>query len=123
MIKNILFVAIGGGIGSVFRYVSSFLLLRYFQKAVYLATFSVNIVGCLLIGLLIGYFSKNLQIEENYKLLLITGFCGGFTTFSTFALENLQLIQNGNYISLITYTTFSILLGIVGVWSGILIMK
>ena len=123
MIKNILFVAIGGSLGSVLRYLTSILLVRYFQTAVYLATFSVNLIGCFLIGLILGFFTKNVQLDESYKLLLITGFCGGFTTFSAFAAENIQLIQSGDYIPFISYTLLSIILGIVGVWGGIILMK
>ena len=82
--KQFLLVFIGGGFGSILRYYISKNLNAYYSNF-YLGTFLVNIIGCLLIGILIGLSLKNNYISENQTLLLATGFCGGFTTFSTFA--------------------------------------
>src|SRR5690606_29783141 len=110
-------------IGSSFRYLTSFLTQKYVQSLFPWATFLVNVVGCLLIGILIGFFTKQHIESSNLKLLFITGFCGGFTTFSAFALENIKLFQSGNSLLALLYITLSVLLGIFAVWTGIIIMK
>ena len=118
MIKNIFLVLLGGGIGSVVRYLLSYFLTRNSTTQFPWATFITNGLGCLLIGLLFGYIQKNNVQNETLKLLLITGFCGGFTTFSTFSLENIQFIQNQNYNLALLYTISSIFIGFLGVLIG-----
>ena len=118
MIKSIFFVGIGGAIGSVMRYLLGVLGAHYFKGTFPIATFITNFLGCLIIGLLIGYFGKSNEINPQFRLLLITGFCGGFTTFSTFAAENVQLLENGNYGLLLGNVVGSIVLGIGGVILG-----
>lgn len=118
MIKNIFLVLLGGGIGSVVRYLLSYFLTKNSTTQFPWATFIANALGCLLIGLLFGYIQKNNVQNESLKLLLITGFCGGFTTFSTFSLENIQFIQNQNYNLALLYTISSIFIGFLGVLIG-----
>lgn len=118
MIKSIFFVGIGGAIGSVMRYLLGVVSTHYFKGTFPIATFITNFLGCLIIGLLIGYFGKNNEINPQLKLLLITGFCGGLTTFSTFAAENVQLLENGNYGLLFANVAGSVVLGIGGVILG-----
>ena len=123
MVKNIIFVALGGGMGSVLRYLCNVFINKSYPNKAYIATFLVNIIGCFLIGLLIGHFQKNPTENEAFKLLLITGFCGGFTTFSTFGLENFNLLQSQNYILTLLYIMLSIVIGIAFVGIGIYSIK
>jgi CrcB protein len=119
MLKNIVLVGLGGAIGSVLRYVSSIFVDRYFSSVFPWATFAVNIVGCLLVGLLLGIFERQQLATAEIRLLFVTGFCGGYTTFSTFAAENLTLIQYEQFGLAVLYTVLSVLIGIAAVWLGI----
>lgn len=123
MIKNLILVAIGGASGSVLRYLIHCLVSKKSLSNFPYQTFIVNIVGCLLIGILVGYFSRFQNENESLKLLLITGFCGGFTTFSAFGLENVNMIQNQNYQLALIYTSLSLIIGILAVGLGIFISK
>lgn len=114
--RNLVYIFLGGGVGSVLRY----LISMYTQKLVKigsfpLGTFLVNILGCFMIGFLTSYFMKS----DNYlKYLLITGLCGGFTTFSTFSIENYSLWENQQFATLILYIVLSVLIGFIAVFSG-----
>ncbi|MCO5261078.1 MAG: fluoride efflux transporter CrcB [Crocinitomicaceae bacterium] len=121
--KAILLVGLGGGVGSIFRYLTSLLVIQKNSTSFPLATFIVNTAGCLLIGLFIGFLEKSQVVNNDLKLLLVTGFCGGFTTFSTFANENIFLFQSGNYLTAISYTLLSLIIGILFVFIGLYITK
>ena len=123
MLKTILLVGIGGAIGSIFRYVTHWATTKYFQGSFPLSTFLVNILGSLLIGLFIGYLGKYFPENHPLKFLLIVGFCGGFTTFSSFALENYNLLQNNNQITAYIYMAASIVLTISAVGLGSYLSK
>ena len=123
MLKTILLVGIGGAIGSIFRYVTHWATTKYFQGSFPLSTFLVNILGSLLIGLFIGYLGKYFPENHPLKFLLIVGFCGGFTTFSSFALENYNLLQNNNQITAYIYIASSIILTITAVGLGSYLSK
>ena len=115
MIRNLLLVALGGGVGSVLRY-----LLSGMNASFPWGTFAVNILGSLIIGLLVGLVSKGVLSAE-MKLLLVTGFCGGFTTFSTFANESLGMMKAGDVLMMALYVGVSVALGILAVWLGMMI--
>ena len=123
MLKNLIFVAIGGASGSILRYLIHWIISKKSTSQFPYQTVLVNILGCLLIGILIGYFAENQNVNEALKLLLITGFCGGFTTFSAFGLENITMLQNQNYQMAISYTLVSLIFGILAVGFGIYITK
>lgn len=123
MIKAIIIVFFGGGIGSVFRYLTSVFTERYVQSTFPWATFFVNVVGCLIVGILAGLIAKQQLTSPDLKLLFVTGFCGGFTTFSAFALENIKLFQNGNSLLALLYIALSVILGVFAVWTGMMITK
>ena len=116
MLKNILLVALGGAVGSVCRYVISCFSHTSFPWG----TFAVNILGSLLIGLLVGWTTKGV-ISDGIKLLLITGFCGGFTTFSTFANESFGMMKAGDVLQMALYVGVSVVIGILAVWGGMVL--
>lgn len=123
MIKSILLVGLGGGVGSILRYLSSLLVNRYFSTAFPLATFTVNIIGCLIIGLVAGFLQKQLHDNTNIHLLFITGFCGGYTTFSAFAIENVNLLQGNSPFTAFGYIAASIVAGLAAVWLGLAVAQ
>ena len=112
MIRNLLLVALGGAVGSVLRY-----LLSSINTSFPWGTFAVNILGSLLIGLLVGLVSKGVLSPE-MKLLMVTGFCGGFTTFSTFANESFGMMKVGDVLQMALYVGVSVVIGILAVWGG-----
>ncbi len=120
--KQAFLVFLGGGIGSCLRYYISKTLNPIFS-GFYLGTFLVNVLGCLLIGLILGYALKDSVLSQGHILLLATGFCGGFTTFSPVAFENFNLVKAGDYINFSLYTVGSILTGLLAVVIGIWIAK
>ena len=121
MIKNILIVGAGSFIGGAWRYLIS-LLLKYTSGFPW-ATFIINLLGCLIIGLLWGLFTRFTNVSQQLVLFLSVGFCGGFTTFSTFSKESFQLIQSGNWLYFSLYVAGSIILGILLVATGYQIAK
>lgn len=123
MIRTLLLIGLGGGLGSIFRYLTSLAVGKLIHHTYPFPTFAVNIIGCFLIGLLIGFFERMQLPNPNLKYLLITGFCGGYTTFSTFTSENWNLIQSGNVLLAILYISASIILGLLAIYAGIIIAK
>jgi CrcB protein len=120
--KHIAYVVLGSATGGTLRYMMSlYFIAKGFNKFPW-ATLSVNLLGCFLIGAIYAISEKSIQ-GENIKLLLATGFCGGFTTFSAFAMENLQLIKLGATTFAITYITLSVLLGILLAFIGYFLFK
>ena len=117
MIRNMLFVALGGAIGSVARYLVSKMVNESFSSCFPLATMLVNIAGCVLIGIFLS-LSERFSLGEGSRLLLTVGLCGGFTTFSTFMNENLLLLRVGSIGQLALYAGGSVALGLLGVFAG-----
>lgn len=120
--KQALLVFLGGGLGSVARYLLS-LKLNNFENAMPYGTLLANVLGSLIIGLIFGYTAKSGALTENHSLLLATGFCGGFTTFSAFAYENHLYIKNGDYFGMLPYMTVTFVLGITAVFLGLYLSK
>jgi CrcB protein len=120
--KQFALVFLGGGIGSMLRYGISKTLNTYLQHF-FLGTFMVNVIGCLLIGLIIGFSLKGNVISENQTLLLATGFCGGFTTFSAFTFEEYALLKDGEFLNFSIYALASIITGLLAVFVGLWLAK
>ncbi|EMQ94524.1 CrcB protein [Xanthomarina gelatinilytica] len=120
--KQLLLVFIGGGIGSVLRYILGKYLNSY-QTGIPYGTFIANILGSLLIGIILGLAAKNNSISQNHTLLLATGFCGGFTTFSAFAYENHIFLKAGDFTSFAIYTITSFAVGFLAVFLGMFLVK
>ena len=121
MIKNLLLVFLGGGLGSSLRY----LLSKYLNDGGVIpqGTLVVNVLGSFLLGLALGWFIKQDMLNHQLYFLVAIGFCGGFTTFSTFSFENFNMIKSGDYISFSIYFLGSIILGIFAIFLGIMLSR
>ena len=122
MLKEIIAVFIGGGIGSSLRYLIS--KFSFISSASFpYSTFITNIIGCFILGLTLGYFLKSNNQNSLMFTFLTIGICGGFTTFSTFSSEGLTLINSGNYSTFLIYTLVSVILGVLAVYLGAILSK
>ncbi|WP_293049341.1 fluoride efflux transporter CrcB [Paludibacter sp.] len=118
MFKTILIVGSGGFIGSVARFYVSKLNLHVDFLSIPVGTLLVNVLGCFIIGFLTGIADKSAILTVEWRMFLMVGICGGFTTFSSFANENLMLLHNGLILSILLYTGLSIFLGFTAVYLG-----
>jgi CrcB protein len=115
-------VGIGSFLGGGLRYLISVFFNQKVNPDFPYATLSVNLFGCLLIGVFYGLFEKSV-INNDWKLFLTTGLCGGFTTFSAFSNESLELYKQGNLMSMLFYILVSIFVGIALTYAGYLMAK
>jgi CrcB protein len=123
MIKNFLIVGLGGASGSMLRYAVQKIFQVQTAAAFPTGTLLVNIAGCFLIGILWSLASRSLTWNDEMKLLLMTGFCGGFTTFSAFTLEGIGLLKENRTVLFVIYLTASVLGGLLATFIGIRIVK
>ena len=115
MLKQFILVGLGGALGSMLRFWAG----NAFKRSDFpYATLLINITGCFLIGLVWSYFAKHELQDQAWKSFLAAGLCGGFTTFSAFSLENLQLIQEGRWPVAVMYAMTSVVGGLIAVWAG-----
>ena len=121
--KDILLVGLGGGVGSIARFLCQRSVSAWYPHAFPFGTLIVNFLGCFLIGLLLGLAEKGSFVKPELKLLLVTGFCGGYTTFSAFAAENIQLLRDGRLLYFTLYTVGSVVLGILAAFAGLSLVK
>jgi CrcB protein len=121
MFKQILLIGFGGFVGSVARYYVSKLNLSFDVLSIPLGTLLVNVTGSFILGFLTGVVVKSPILTVEWRQFLMVGVCGGFTTFSTFANENLSLLHSGQFFSIVLYTSLSIILGFSAVYLGYVI--
>jgi CrcB protein len=121
--RPLLFVGIGGGIGSIFRYLLSVFVGRHVPIVFPLGTFLVNISGCFLIGIFYSFATKYTGFNAEWRLFLITGICGGYTTFSTFSYDGLILLRQGSNLSFLLYMIGSVVLGLLATFAGAALFK
>ncbi|GAB4159819.1 MAG: fluoride efflux transporter CrcB [Winogradskyella sp.] len=120
--KQLILVFIGGGFGSALRFLIG-KWLNSSETGIPYGTFATNILGSLLIGIILGVAAKNDSLTQNQTLLLATGFCGGFTTFSTFAYENHVFLKSGDFMHFAIYTIASFIVGFLAVFLGMYLAK
>jgi CrcB protein len=115
--QALLLVALGGAVGSVLRYQTGALVLRHTGPMAFpWGTFAVNVAGCLIAGVLAGLGERHAFLTAELRLLLFTGFLGGFTTFSAFGVETIALIERGEWAVAATYVAASVLCALAALW-------
>jgi fluoride exporter len=122
-VKLLLYIFLGGGIGSVCRYLLTLSVNRQLTTAFPTGTFVVNVTGCFLIGLLYGIAIRYSWFNAEWRLFLITGICGGYTTFSAFSYEAVGLVREGNYGYFLLYVAGSVVLGLLATMGGTALMR
>jgi fluoride exporter len=121
--RILLLIFIGGGLGSLMRYLISRWITGAVVSAFPYGTFIVNIIGCFLIGFIMFYTERFGSQSIQWRLFLVTGLCGGFTTFSSFSFENVQLINDHRIFVFLLYTICSVTLGIFATYFGIVVAR
>ncbi|ACT59736.1 fluoride efflux transporter CrcB [Hirschia baltica] len=121
--QNIVLVALGGAIGATARYSLSGFMLRVFGPGMPWGTFSANILGSLLLGVLTGWLAFKIDGGNNWRLFLATGVMGGFTTFSTFSLETMLMIERKAYLQAASYALGTLALGVIAMFIGLMIAR
>src|SRR5436190_19411822 len=117
-----LLIALGGAVGSLLRYLLGGAVQRMSASGFPIGTMFVNVSGCFVIGILVRQF-MNMQLSPDLRALLIVGFCGGFTTFSTFSAETLGLIDGGEYARATGYVVLSVGLCLAATLAGMTVMR
>lgn len=123
MWQNIFIVGLGGFLGAIARYGLSLAIPRQEPSSFPISTLLVNLIGSLLIGLIFGFFAKHEFVNEKLLLFLTIGVCGSFTTFSTFSMDNFQMITQGKWFFALIYTFLSVFGGFLLVYFGFLFFK
>lgn len=124
MLKNVLIVGLGGFLGSSGRYLLHLSMLKLGWDRFPLATMTANILGCLIFGIVLGLSVKSdTKMSHGMLIFLTTGFCGGFTTFSTFAIENVRMLERDAFIGMAIYIALSVVLGLLAAYGGLALVK
>ena len=123
MLRTLLLIGLGGFLGSISRFLIALGLNRFFQSVLPIGTLAVNILGCLLIGIIYSLAEQKNILSPELRIFLGVGFCGGFTTYSSFAFDKLSLIKTGDFLMLAVYVGASVFLGLIAVYLGSQIHK
>lgn len=123
MTTNIILVGIGGMLGSVLRYLASYFIQAAVPSAFPYGTFAVNVLGCLLIGIVFGVSERHEWLSSELRVFLAVGFCGGFTTFSAFAYESIILLQEKDYLTFALYSVISFVVCMLATLVGLAITR
>jgi CrcB protein len=123
MIRTILYIGAGSFAGGIMRFLLSKFIQNSSSGAFPIGTMAVNVLGCLIIGILYGLFEKGDLMNGQLRLFLTVGFCGGFTSFSTFIHENYSLLNNGDFLHFALYASLSFILGLFAAYLGHLLIK
>jgi len=123
MFRTLLIIGVGGFIGSIMRYLGQLAAGKIFPPSFPMGTFLVNIVGCLIIGIVYALSEKGNMLTADMRMFLAIGFCGGFTTFSTFASDNFLMLKDNSIGLMLLNVTGSVVLGILAVYLGVVLVK
>ena len=123
MTRSLILVGLGSCIGGITRYLTQLFVQKHYPSSFPWGTLSVNITGCFMIGIVYALVDRGNILSPAIRLLLATGFCGGFTTFSSFAYENISLMRDGEFFYTSIYILLSVVVGLLAVYLGILIIK
>ncbi|HKP70644.1 MAG TPA: fluoride efflux transporter CrcB [Pyrinomonadaceae bacterium] len=120
MSRSLLYVAVGGMIGSVCRFLSVSFIVSLLPFTFPFGTFLVNVVGCFAMGVIVGLAERYIWIHHDWRMFLTAGFCGGFTTFSAFAFENVELLVAKNYVTFGAYSLASFVFCLLAAFVGLI---
>jgi CrcB protein len=123
MVRSLILVGAGSFVGGISRYLTQQFVQKHYPSSIPLGTLSVNIIGCFIIGIIYALADRGNFLSPTMRLLLATGFCGGYTTFSSFAYENISLMQVGAFFYTSLYVLLSIVIGFAAVYLGIIFIK
>jgi CrcB protein len=123
MARSLILIGVGSCAGGISRYLTQQLVQKHYPSSIPFGTLSANVIGCFIIGLIYALSDRGNILSPTMRLLLATGFCGGYTTFSSFAYENISLMQDGEFFYTSLYVLMSIVIGFAAVYLGILLIK
>ena len=123
MIRNLFLIGAGSFIGGICRFLCQQLVQKNLPSSIPLGTLGVNVIGCLIIGIIYGFSARVNILSPELKFFAATGFCGGYTTFSSFAYENIIMMQNDQFFNTALYILMSMIIGFGAVYTGMLFTK
>jgi CrcB protein len=123
MIRNLILVGIGSFAGGIGRYLTQLFVQKHYPSSIPLGTLTANILGCFIIGIVYALSGKGNLLSPEFRLFLATGICGGYTTFSSFAYENISLLREGELFYFGLYLLLSVVICLVAVYLGMLLVK